>query len=110
MTLFSRFAARRASPLNSIDSPMAVEVAVPMSDLLIRDIDSELKRQLEESAQRHSQSLSDEAKLLIRKGLNVARRDRKLGSEMFDSILPEDRGDDLVFEYRGDLPKPPDFE
>jgi hypothetical protein len=29
---------------------------------------------------------------------------------MFDSILPEDRGDDLVFEYRGDLPKPPDFE
>jgi plasmid stability protein len=81
-----------------------------MSDLLIRDIDPELKRRLEHSAQKHDQSLSDEAKSLIRKGLSVATQDRKLGTEMFDSILPEDRGDDLVFEYRGDLPKPPDFE
>jgi plasmid stability protein len=81
-----------------------------MSDLLIRDIDSELKREIEESAQKHRQSLSDEAKALIRRGLNIAKQDRRLGSEMFDSILPEDRGDDLVFEYRGDLRKPPDFE
>jgi hypothetical protein len=81
-----------------------------MSDLLIRDIDPRLKRELEESAQRHCLSLSDEAKSLIRRGLSVAPQDRKLGTEMFDSILPEDRGDDLVFEYRGDLPKPPDFE
>jgi plasmid stability protein len=81
-----------------------------MTDLLIRDIDTQLKRQIEERAQKHGQSLSDEAKALIRKGLNEAKQDRKLGSEMFDSILPGDRGDDLVFEYRGTLSKPPDFE
>jgi plasmid stability protein len=81
-----------------------------MSDLLIRDIDAELKREIEESAQKHRQSLSDEAKALIRRGLNIVKQDRRLGSEMFDSILPEDRGDDLVFEYRGNLRKPPDFE
>ena len=81
-----------------------------MADLLIRDIDAQLKRQIEERAQKHSQSLSDEAKSLIRKALNESRQDRKLGSEMFDSILPEDRGDDLVFEYRGNFPKSPDFE
>jgi hypothetical protein len=72
-----------------------------MSDLLIRDIDPELKRRLEDSAQKRDQSLSDAAKALILRGLVAARQDRKLGSEMFDSILPEDRGDDLVFEYRG---------
>jgi plasmid stability protein len=81
-----------------------------MPNLLIRDIDSKLKQQIEESAHKHSQSLSDEAKSLIRKGLNESKQNRRLGSEMFDSILPEDRGDDLVFEYRGNFPKPPDFE
>jgi plasmid stability protein len=81
-----------------------------MSDLLIRDIDPELKYLLEQSAQEHRQSLSDEAKSLIRRGLNVPSENRKLGSEMFDSIRPEDRGDDLVFEYRGEFSKPPDFE
>jgi plasmid stability protein len=81
-----------------------------MADLLIRDIDTHLKRQIEERAQKHNQSLSDEAKSLIRRALNESKQDRKLGSEMFDSILPEDRGDDLVFEYRGNFPKPPDFE
>jgi plasmid stability protein len=80
-----------------------------MTDLLIRDIDTQLKRQIEERAQKHGQSLSDEAKALIRKGLSETKQDRKLGSEMFDSILPEDRGDDLVFEYRGTFSKPPDF-
>jgi plasmid stability protein len=86
------------------------ELGVQMTDLLIRDIDPQLKRQIEDSAQEHSQSLSEEAKSLIRKGLNESKQGRKLGSEMFDSILPEDRGDDLVFEYRGGFSKPPDFE
>jgi len=81
-----------------------------MSDLLIRDIDPQLKRDVEESAQRHNRSLSDEAKSLIRRALLESRPDRRLGSEMFDSILPEDRGDDLVFEYPGKLAKPPDLE
>jgi hypothetical protein len=80
-----------------------------MSDLLLQGLDPELARQLEDSAREHGRTVSDEAKSLIRKGLNVARQDRKLGSEMFDSILPEDRGDDLVFEYKGDVSEPPDF-
>jgi hypothetical protein len=29
---------------------------------------------------------------------------------MFESIRPEDRGDDLIFEYKGDLSEPPDFK
>jgi hypothetical protein len=51
---------------------------------------------------------------LIRKGLpspSVADEDhRGLGTMMMELVRPEDRGDDLVFEYRGEFSKPPDFE
>jgi plasmid stability protein len=80
-----------------------------MTDLIIENIDPELGRRLAASAQKHSLSLSDEAKVLLSKALAADMSGRKLGSEMFDSIRPEDRGDDLVFEYRGDFP-PPKFE
>jgi hypothetical protein len=33
-----------------------------------------------------------------------------MGEWMRSLVKPEDRGDDLVFEYRGDFPKPPDFD
>ena len=81
-----------------------------MTDLLVTDIDPDLSRRLQERAQRHHHSLSDEAKALLRKGLLDSEQHRRLGSEMFDSILPEDRGDDLVFEYRGNSSEPPKFE
>jgi hypothetical protein len=79
-----------------------------MTDFLIR---------LEESAQKHGRSLSDEAKCLIRIELSkVAPRSvpvttraiegGNLGTRMRDLIRPEDRGDDLVFEYREHDPKP----
>ncbi len=81
-----------------------------MTDLVIKNIDPELRRRLAASAEKHSQSLSDEAKALLSKALAPDISGRKLGSEMFDSIRPEDRGDDLVFENRGDFPEPPKFE
>jgi plasmid stability protein len=80
-----------------------------MADFLIRDMDAQLKRRLRERAREHGRSLSDEAKDIIREKLIEKSDQRKLGTEMFKMIRPEDRGDDLVFEYHGEMPKPPDF-
>lgn len=81
-----------------------------MADLFIRNVDPELKRQLEARAQIHQRTLSEEAEVLLRSGLASASPRRKLGTEMMNLIRPEDRGDDLVFEVRGELSPPPDFE
>ena len=85
-----------------------------MSDLLIRDIDREIKRQIEQRARTHGRSLSDEAKLLIRKGLlqrnDETKGERGLGTAMMELVRSEDRGDDLVFEVPGELSAPPKFE
>jgi plasmid stability protein len=81
-----------------------------MADLLIRNVDRRLKREIEERARAHGHSLSDEAKMLIRKALVEVPDNRKLGTEMFEMVRPEDRGDDLVFEVPADVSRPPDFE
>ena len=81
-----------------------------MSDLLIRKISPQLKRQIKERARTRGRSLSEEAKLLIERGLNAPEEHLKMGTWLFNLVRPEDRGDDLVFEYRGEFPKPPDFE
>jgi plasmid stability protein len=96
-----------------------------MSDLLIRDVPRRMKRQLQQRAHASGRSLSDEAKLLLRdalstlqpdfKAANVANADfkdprRNMGEWMRNLVPPECRGDDLVFEYRGDFPKPPSFK
>lgn len=85
-----------------------------MADLLIRNVEAELKRQIEERARVHRRSLSAEAKLLIRKALTEPAREpndeRKLGTAMLELVRPEDRGDDLVFEIPGGLSRPPEFE
>jgi antitoxin FitA len=81
-----------------------------MSDLLIRKVPVSVKRQIEERARIHRRSLSDEAIALLRQSLAEPGNERKLGTEMVNMIRPEDRGDDLVVEYRGEFPKPPDFE
>jgi plasmid stability protein len=80
-----------------------------MADFLIRDMDPKLKRRLQDSARAHGRSLSDEAKYIIREKLIDKPDQRKLGTEMFNMIRAEDRGDDLVFEYDSEMPKPPDF-
>ena len=81
-----------------------------MSDLLVRDIDDDLKRMIEDRARSHRRSLSDEVKALLREKLVPAREGRKLGTEMFNLVRPEDRGDDLVFEIPGEASPPPDLE
>ena len=81
-----------------------------MSDFLIRGIDPKLKRRLKESASKNNRSLSAEAKLLLQRALSTEPGPRKLGTEMFNLIRPEDREDDLVFEIPGEVSRPPDFE
>jgi hypothetical protein len=81
-----------------------------MTALLIRDIEPQLKRQIQKHARDNRQSLSDAAKALIRQGLNAPKDERKLGTLLGELVPEKYRGDDLVFEYRGEMPKPPDFE
>jgi plasmid stability protein len=81
-----------------------------MTDLLIRDIDPQLKRQLEQSAEKHRRSLSDEAKLLLQEALTAESGGGKLGTLMRQLLPPEYRSDDYVFEIRGEAGEPPDFE
>jgi plasmid stability protein len=81
-----------------------------MADLLIRDVGGRLKRQLEESARKNNHSLSEEAKAILRRALATEADDRKLGTMMSQLLAPEDRSDDYVFEIRGEISRPPDFE
>jgi plasmid stability protein len=81
-----------------------------MPDLLVRDIDDDLKRMIEDRARANRRSLSDEVKALLREKFVQTRYGRKLGTEMFNLVRPEDRGDDLVFEIPGEASHPPGFE
>ena len=81
-----------------------------MVDLLIRDLGAQLKRKLEESARKNNHSLSEEAKVILQRALATKTDDRKLGTLMSQLLSPEDRSDDYVFEIRGDVSRPPDFE
>lgn len=81
-----------------------------MPDLLVRDIDDDLKRLIEERARAHRRSLSDEVKSLVRKGLDMPDKPIGMGTYLFSLVRPEDRGDDLVFEIKGEVSDPPDFE
>lgn len=80
-----------------------------MSDLLIRNLDPELKRRLEEQARRDGRSLSEEAKLLLNRGLKESAPGRPVGTalvEHFRSAGPIELG-----LPRRELPRvPPDFE
>jgi len=81
-----------------------------MADLLIRNVAPRIKRKLQQRARAHGRSLSEEAKLLLDKALSVPEPQLNLGEWMFNLVRPEDRGDDLVFEFPDNPPKPPDFE
>lgn len=82
-----------------------------MTNLLVRDIDATLKRELEERARAHGRSLSDEAKALIRRGVADERRDAiAFGTRLFKLLPDRWRGDDLVFDLPQDLPEPAEFE
>jgi plasmid stability protein len=81
-----------------------------MTDLLIRDIDPDLMLLIEQRARTHNRNVSEEAKALISAGLSFPEDGRKMGTWMRSLVLPKDRGDDLVFEYRCPGSPPPDFD
>ena len=81
-----------------------------MSDLLIRNIDSHLKRRLQASARMHRRSLSEEARILLKKALLEPPEKRRMGDELLALIPEKYRSDDLVFEIPEDPSTPPNFE
>jgi hypothetical protein len=82
-----------------------------MADLLIRNIEPALKRQLQERARKHGRSLSDEAKALIRRGVVEPADQGGFGTRLFSLLPAEFRSDDFVFERADDaVEPPPDFE
>jgi plasmid stability protein len=84
-----------------------------MTDLLLRDIDPALKRELEERARAHGRSLSDEVRALIERGMTDDTRAAGLGTRLFGMLPEQWRGDDLEFDLEfgpsTDLPVPADF-
>src|ERR1700754_4058096 len=84
--------------------------SAPMTDLLIREIDPELKAALKERARAPGRSLSEEAKAMLRRGLAEPASPGGLGTRLFSMLPDEFRGDDLVFEVPSGPLEPPDFE
>jgi plasmid stability protein len=81
-----------------------------MADLLIRNIEPQLKREIAERARARRHSLSEEAKVLLRQALSGQGSQRKLGTELMNLVPPEYRNEDLVFERDDDpMREPPDF-
>jgi antitoxin FitA len=80
-----------------------------MSDLLIRKLPPTVRRQIQERARKNRRSLSEEAKMLIQRGLTAPEPSGGLGTRLFSMVREEDRGDDLVFEVPGEIDEPPDF-
>ncbi len=80
-----------------------------MTDILIRNLSSELKRKLKDSASKHHISLSDEAKRLLDQALADVKSTRPLGSalvEHFKDIGPVE----LDIPRNGMPDTAPDFE
>lgn len=79
-----------------------------MSDLLIRDINPELKRRLAEQARRDGRSLSEEAKVLLGRAMAGKEPVRGLGTALVELF----RSTPVELELaRDEMPRPPpDFE
>jgi plasmid stability protein len=80
-----------------------------MTDLLLRDIDPTLRRELEERARAHGRSLAEEVKVLIERGIADEPRGAALGTQLFRMLPDKWRGDDLIFELPQDLPEAAEF-
>jgi hypothetical protein len=81
-----------------------------MSDLLIRNLPTALRREIQARARKNHHSLSEEAKALLQKGLAAPAVGAGLGTYLFSSVQDQDRGDDLVFQVPDAVEEPPDFE
>ena len=69
-----------------------------MSDLLIRNVDTHLKRQLEARARSHGRSLSEEARMLLKKALLERPEKRRMGTALLELVPKRSRSDNLIFE------------
>lgn len=81
-----------------------------MADLLVRNIDPKLKREIAQRARRNRRNLSEETKALIRRGLVTPQPPIKMGTYLFSLLEDKYRSDDLVFERNDLVSPPPKFE
>lgn len=80
-----------------------------MPDLLIRKLDPDLKRMLEQRAKKSGKSLSDEVKALLNHVLAEQVTERPVGTALVEHF--RDLGPiELDIPRRDELPKPPSFE
>lgn len=92
------------------DQPRTHKRATGLTDLLVRDVEPQLKHRIAQSARKSGNSLSAEAKKLIERGLARSEQSEGIGTLLFSLVRDEDRGDDLVFEVPDVPSPPPDFE
>jgi plasmid stability protein len=82
-----------------------------VTDILVRNVNPKLAKRIKERARRNRRSLSDETKALIEQGLEAKPAPLKMGDWLFSLVEDKYRGDDLVFERKGDpISPPPTFE
>ena len=81
-----------------------------MTDMLIRNIDPKLKREIEKRAREHGRSLSEEAEAMLHESADLKRPPQKLGTYLFSLLPDEHRGDDLIFDRNDVSSPPPKFE
>ena len=93
-----------------IDIKRRLQMKREATDLLIRKVDPKLKSELRKRARAHGRSLSDEAKVILRRGVAEPPAEGGLGTRLFSMLPDEFRGDDLVFEVPGGMSEPPNFE
>jgi len=83
-----------------------------MTDLLVRDIDPDLKRRLEQRARAHGRSLAEKVRALLERsvaeesGITAASSAVALGTRLFAMLPDKWRGDDLEFGLPRDMPEP----
>jgi len=82
----------------------------PMSDLLIRNLDPELKRRIEERARLDGRSLSEAAKLLINRGLSQKALERPVGMLLVEHFKAVGQPIELEIGRHEPPRVPPDFE
>jgi plasmid stability protein len=84
-----------------------------MSDILIRNVPAELKRQIEERARAHKRSLSREIEALLQRALAQTKPlesrelEGGLGTELARLFPKELRSEDFVLPSRDDPERPP---
>ena len=84
-----------------------------MSDILVRNMPAELKRQIEERARSHKHSLSREITALLQralaetKPLESSELQGGLGSELARIFPKELRSEDFILPTRDDPERPP---